>query len=387
MPIAVELGAEFVHGRPAEIVDLARTAGCCLVEHTPRALHLDRGRILQETKVGQIGDRVIEQLSRSARKNDESLDDYLRRSHQSIDVKRWTRIQVEGFNAARSDDVSAEFLKRESDAAEKIDGDRAFRILEGYDAIPLALLRSIPDRENSIQLNAVAKRIKWRRGQAEIEFQSLLERRTRTLSCRRVVITVPLGVLQATASARAAIRFDPEPRRILAAARSLRFGQVFRLTFRFPRAFWEDEERLQRAGFLVSQEKQFFTWWTTHPVLSPLLTAWTAGSAAEELELQGPSEIAALALASLRRILKRKIPAPDAFYFHDWRADPFSRGAYSYVPIGAIPARKALGTPEADTLYFAGEACDFEGQDGTVHGAVASGRRAAALITKAAKST
>ncbi|HEX4275196.1 MAG TPA: FAD-dependent oxidoreductase [Bryobacteraceae bacterium] len=176
MPIAVELGAEFVHGRPAEIVDLARTAGCCLVEHTPRALHLDRGRILQETKVGQIGDRVIEQLSRSARKNDESLDDYLRRSHQSVDVKRWTRIQVEGFNAARSDDVSAEFLKRESDAAEKIDGDRAFRILEGYDAIPLALLRSIPDRENSIQLNAVAKRIKWRRGQAEIEFQSLLER-------------------------------------------------------------------------------------------------------------------------------------------------------------------------------------------------------------------
>jgi monoamine oxidase len=355
MPIAVELGAEFVHGRPAEIVDLVRTAGCCLLEHTPRALHLDRGRILQETKVGQIGDRVIEQLSRSARKNDESLDDYLRRSHQSIDVKRWTRIQVEGFNAARSDDVSAEFLKRESDAAEKIDGDRAFRILEGYDAIPLALLRSIPDRENSIQLNAVAKRIKWRRGQAEIEFQSLLERRTRILSCRRVVITVPLGVLQATASARAAIRFDPEPRRILAAARSLRFGQVFRLTFRFPRAFWEDEERLQRAGFLVSQEKQFFTWWTTHPVLSPLLTAWTAGSAAEELELQGPSEIAALALASLRRILKRKIPAPDAFYFHDWRADPFSRGAYSYVPVGAIPARKALGTPEADPLYLPGK--------------------------------
>jgi hypothetical protein len=54
---------------------------------------------------------------------------------------------VEGFNAARSDDVSAEFLKREADAAEKIDGDRTFRILEGYDAISLALLRAIPTRK------------------------------------------------------------------------------------------------------------------------------------------------------------------------------------------------------------------------------------------------
>jgi monoamine oxidase len=384
-PIPIELGAEFVHGRPPEIWGLTRSAGLRVFEHTARALHIDRGRVVHDTEVGQIADRVIERMAKSARKNDESLDEYLGRSHQSVDARRWARIQVEGFNAARSDDVSAEFLKREADAAEKIDGDRAFRILEGYDEIALALLRTIPDWENLIRLNCVVKGIRWRRGKAQVEFQSLFERGTQVLTCRRLVVTVPLGVLQARPSARGAIRFDPEPRWILAAACSLRFGQAYRVAFRFPVAFWEGDEKLRGAGFLVSREKQFFTWWTTHPVLSPLLVAWTAGSAAESLKVQDSAQIAALALASLRRILKRKLPAPDAFYFHNWRTDPFSRGAYSYVPVGALPARKALATPEADTLYFAGEACDFSGHDGTVHGAIASGERAATLIHAAAR--
>jgi Flavin containing amine oxidoreductase len=114
-------------------------------------------------------------------------------------------------------------------------------------------------------------------GKAQVKFQSIFERGAPVVTCRRLVVTVPLGVLQAKPSARGAIQFDPEPRRIFTAARSLRFGHAYRVTFRFPYAFWEDEEKLQRAGFLVSREKQFLTWWTTHPVLSPLLTAWTAG--------------------------------------------------------------------------------------------------------------
>jgi len=35
------------------------------------------------------------------------------------------------------------------------------------------------------------------------------------------------------------------------------------------------------------------------------------------------------------------------------------------------------------TLFFAGEATDAEGRTGTVHGAIASGRRAAAQVEKA----
>ena len=66
--------------------------------------------------------------------------------------------------------------------------------------------------------------------------------------------------------------------------------------------------------------------------------------------------------------------------FTTWHADPFSRGAYSYVPAGALSARARLSEPVEDTLYFAGEATDLAGYGGTVHGAIASGRRAAGQI-------
>jgi monoamine oxidase len=56
------------------------------------------------------------------------------------------------------------------------------------------------------------------------------------------------------------------------------------------------------------------------------------------------------------------------------------RGAYSYVPAGAMPARRKLAEPVADSLYFAGEHTDLVGYGGTVHGAIASGLRAAGQI-------
>jgi monoamine oxidase len=40
-----------------------------------------------------------------------------------------------------------------------------------------------------------------------------------------------------------------------------------------------------------------------------------------------------------------------------------------------------LARPVADTLYFAGEATDLLGYGGTVHGAIASGIRAAKQVT------
>jgi monoamine oxidase len=72
----------------------------------------------------------------------------------------------------------------------------------------------------------------------------------------------------------------------------------------------------------------------------------------------------------------------EAWTSHDWRADPFSRGAYSYPGIGGIGAQRALAKPVQATLFFAGEATDAE-QTATVAGAIASGRRAAREVLAA----
>lgn len=105
-----------------------------------------------------------------------------------------------------------------------------------------------------------------------------------------------------------------------------------------------------------------------------------AGTAAEDFSPRNRAEVTAEALASLARVLNRSIPRPEAAYFHDWRRDPYFRGAYSYVPVEALPARRTLGKPVEDTLLFAGEATEQQGASATVHGAIATGHRAADLI-------
>ncbi len=68
-----------------------------------------------------------------------------------------------------------------------------------------------------------------------------------------------------------------------------------------------------------------------------------------------------------------------ACYFHNWQRDPYSRGAYSYVPVKGLEDQRALSQPLDGTLFFAGEATSI-GHIGTVHGAIMSGQRAAAEI-------
>jgi monoamine oxidase len=180
------------------------------------------------------------------------------------------------------------------------------------------------------------------------------------------------------------ITFDPEPVSILRAARSLEVGHVFRVVFQFPEAFWAD--RFPATSFFVSTEKVFPTWWTPYPVITPILTGWSAGPAADPLQGKTKEAIINEALASLSRILARDIPTPIAAHFHDWSGDPFFRGAYSYVPVNASAARRSLARPVKDTLFFAGEATNTEGHGGTVHGAIATGRRAAKQILRATRS-
>lgn len=379
----IELGAEFVHGKPPQIFDIIRSAGLTAYEHTSRALHVDHGRFLAEKEVGEISDRVFSGMSKSAGRKDESFEAFLGRSHLPRDVKSWARVHIEGFNAARKELISVRSLRQDAQAAGEIEGDRAFRILAGYDSLIHFLLRSIPDHTSVVSLNSVVERVEWQRGKVTVHFRSALDNQKGKLRCSQLIVSVPLGVLQAAEPSRGAIQFDPEPKGVRKAARALEFGQVYRVTLRFDQPFWESDERLNGIGFIISRENVFPTWWTNHPILSPLITGWSAGPAADPLLGADQTVVISEALSSLGRILSRKIPRPQAAYFHDWHADPFFRGAYSYVPVNALPARQFLTRSVDGTLFFAGEATDTTGHGGTVHGAIASGIRVANQIQRA----
>jgi monoamine oxidase len=369
-PVPVELGAEFIHGRPPEILGLAERAGLPIYEASHHAVFMDNGEPSADEEADDAAGTILERADATA-KNDQTFEEFLARSHQPEDVKQRAIAYVEGFNAARKERVSVAALKQDAEAAAEIDGGRAFRLLGGYQSLMLALLRD----SDSVQLNTIVERVEWRKERVRVHAVSALDGARSEFTCRRLIVTVSLGVLQAPAGAQGAIEFRPAVERIAAAAGRLEFGQVYRVTFRFERAFWEEE-----TGFLVSREELFPTWWTRYPVLTPMLTGWSAGPAGERLQGAGQGVVIAEALASLGRILGQEIPRPAAAWFHDWHADPFHRGAYSYVPAGALEARRELAEPVEETLFFAGEAASINGHGGTIHGAIASGLRAARLV-------
>lgn len=122
------------------------------------------------------------------------------------------------------------------------------------------------------------------------------------------------------------------------------------------------------------------------PSKSPIITGWAPFKSADKLSGRDSRFVADMALTTLSRLMNfKKNDLADLLekaHFHDWQSDPFSRGAYSYVKVGGKNASGILGKPVEQTLFFAGEATDSSGHTGTVHGAIASGKRAAQEIIK-----
>ena len=372
--LPVELGAEFIHGRSPEIWDIIRAASLPVYDVADTSLHLNCGLIEQRSDSWLFVDQIMRDMQEQARSGpDITFDEFLRGVKYPEEAKRSARGYVEGFNAAESKRISIQALAEETEAADLIDGDSSFRFFKGYDSVPAQLVKQLEER---LLLRHVVERVTWRRNDVELRVNK------RTMRARRAIVTVPLGVLQA-----GDIDFQPQPGEILSAARRLCFGHVFRAVFRFREPFWESKADLADAGFMFSQQDVFPTWWTTLSARSPNITGWSAGAKAEPLLSKSREEVLAQAMQSLSHISGFPLAAVQEqlqnAYYHDWHTDPFARGAYSWVPAGALDARHALAQPVEDTLYFAGEATDQEGHSATVHGAIASGKRAAQQIIDA----
>jgi monoamine oxidase len=265
-------------------------------------------------------------------------------------------------------------------ASGEIDGERQFRAADGYGRLIDWLAQECAARGVAIRLQAIVRSVEWRKGRvaAHVETAGSEE----ALEAGAAVVTVPRGVLQA-----GGIRFDPEIAAQREAARRMVVGPVVRVTLQCKEQFWEDglpaagSGKLAELSFLHAREEAFPTWWTQYPLQANLITGWAGGPAATRLAGLGDADLTAAAIDSLARVtgltpaeLARIV---ERFYHHDWQKDPFARGAYSYVPAGALAAINALAEPCEQTLFFAGEATDTSGHTGTVHGAIASGLRAA----------
>jgi len=350
----VELGAEFIHGRPEATFSLLKEAGAPAVDTTRTQRVLFGGRL-------RALDVFAEARKAMRRKpvTEVSFQKFLSNQNLSPLTHALAIMMVQGFDAADPRDASAQAIVEEWGTALTVSH---MRPQGGY--LPLLETLEVP-----VQLETKVRSVRWSRGSVEVE--GTFRSEAWSARARRAVITLPLGVLQS-----GAVRFSPELRKPLD---KLASGPVIRVAMAFKHAFWEKDH--PGVAFLHNPKAPFPTFWTPLPMHAPLLTAWAGGPKAARLTGLSEEKLLRHALASVRSVFENK-EEPQAFLVQDWQADPYARGGYSYLKVGGAGAREMLQRSLEETLYFAGEATHVE-EAGTVGGALASGVRAAREIGEA----
>jgi monoamine oxidase len=189
-----------------------------------------------------------------------------------------------------------------------------------------------------------------------------------------VIVTAPLGVLKA-----GAIAFDPAlPAAKLAAIGALGFGNFEKVALRFAAPFWLDAGRTNFVHLSATpMEFPFFFDLTSHAGTAALVAFASDGFAAG-LGARSDVEIVARVLEILGALFPGA-PAPTHSLVSRWGDDPWTRGAYSYVALGATPGDfAALAAPAGDRVLFAGEhttATRFGYADGALQSGIREAKR------------
>ena len=381
-PVPIELGAEFLHGSARETMEVVRRANLHAVDISGEHWVGDNRKLVPATDFWHNLDLVMRRID--PKKPDQSFLQFLesKPGGKSLARERQMALEfVQGFHSADASVISAHALAEGGSPGEDPEEQRSGRIVDGYDCVPGALANGLGDR---IQTGVVVQRVQWQPGRVRVQTSE-----GRELSARTALITVPLGVLQARA-----VQFDPVIPTVERALSRLAMGVVLRIAFLFDAPFWEERHELVQGSsapydfsFLHATHEPIPVWWTSFPSRAPLLVGWTGGPNARALNEQSLDELTELGLQILSRQfdvnrarLRRRLQGT---WMHDWERDPYSLGAYSYPAVGGAHAGKLLARSAARTVFFAGEAADPEGRNGTVDGAIATGLRAARQLLRA----
>jgi monoamine oxidase len=380
--IPIELGAEFIHGSAEHVTGLLREAHLAAVDVAGDRFMSVRGRLQPMTDFWEQLDGVMRLLN--GRSRDRSFQDFLdtRPGGRPLAPQRKLALQwVEGFHAADPHLISAQALAVSGSPGDDVQERRLGRVVGGYDRVIDWLASPLAGH---VRLAAVVTRVQWSPGHVVVNVQQPDGRERFGIEARAAIVTVPLGVLKAAPGEVGAIEFVPALRQKEHALDVLAMGSVVRVVLRLRERAWEEDH--DTLSFVHSTDADFPTWWTAYPVRAPIIVGWCGGRAARRLSQMRVEDIQSRALAVLARHLRisrqRMRSLVDAMWTHDWEHDPFARGAYSYAMVGGATAAQLLARPLQRTLFFAGEAADAEGSTGTVEGAIASGRRAAAQLLR-----
>ena len=371
--VPVELGAEFIHGDRVATWELIQGLGLKTLhwrKTDDSLVRLEDGAWL--TMAEAQATRPDFDITRTWRLPEvephpfETWRDYLMRIGFSRDQLRYV-----GRSYANACGESMRFLS----AAAMVEGLREkgqeggfgdYRLLEGYGKLVESLGEGL-----TVHLNSPAAEIAWSaRGGVQVQtLDGALH------SADSAVLAIPLGVLQGS------ITFSPTlPELKQSALAGLRMGPVIKLIYCFA------EPIVPQEIMAIYSRLNPPMWWSPsfgHAARTKkgqhVWTAFVSGEGAMRLLEEGEEAALAGGLNALREELNRPDLQAEASRLVNWPADPFAKGGYSFVLPGHHGARQKLAAP-TPPLFWAGEATEPEHRAATVHGALLSGRRAAAEL-------
>jgi monoamine oxidase len=282
--------------------------------------------------------------------------------------------------------MSVQALVDNTAADEWPGSDRQFRFARGYAGLASALASQAVPELCEVRLGTEATSVAWRPKQVVVQV-STTPRGSRgravapsaELTAPHVVVTVPLGVLKA-----GALEFTPRLPGKEALLSRLEMGAAMRVSLQFKGDEWAGRGAFAEEGFLFTGEAPLPVWWMSHPPPWPVITGWAGGRRALALAKLDEAARVSAALDALGAALgvdaSRLRRELHAGFSYDWQSDLLARGAYSYAGVGGRQAGIELAAPVEGTLFFAGEATQSDGRNATVHGAIASGERAARQV-------
>jgi len=189
-------------------------------------------------------------------------------------------------------------------------------------------------------------------------------------SADAVLVTVSLGVLQ-----QKGIQFVPKlPPNKQEAIERIGFGNVIKVFLKFRQRFWKRKMFELYGGELCPL---YYVPWPKQETESQVLVAYLTGKHAEAIRQQ-PESMAERLVHELDDLYGEQVASKN-FESHvvmDWGNEQFIAGGYSYDAPHSENMRAELSKPVGSTLFFAGEATDFNGHNSTMQGAMQSAERA-----------
>ncbi len=378
----VELGAEFIHGNLPVTFGLLKEAGIPYTESGGQFWNASGGELKQSFGFMQGWDILETRLKEL--EQDMSIDDFLDtyfKEAEHTGLRNSVKGFAQGYDAADTS-LASTFAFRNEWLSEDEQGQ--YRVDGGYDKLIHYMEEECRKAGCEVLLSSPVKGVRWSKGMVEIVAGD------KTYTAQRLVITVPVGILQ---DRKKGISFTPDIPDKLKAIDSIGFGNAMKVILQFRSAFWKEEDFLKRygkkiknLGFLTS-DAPIPTWWTQAPKDNGMITGWFAGPKTAKLKDYTHEAVLQVALDSLAHIFKTdpaKLKAMlSAWKVIDWANEPFAKGAYTYATVAEQKVKDTLDEPIENTIYFAGEAFYKGPEMGTVEAALASGLNTAEKIISA----